>query len=98
MSWALFVVLNLDKALSEAGGYKNGTEPERQRTGGGGRRGGGWRRKAQLRDNLFGLLVLGIARVCQHGGHMLRLGEEIQLQPLGDQLSSQGPSHTENTV
>lgn len=66
---------------------------QRQRTGGGGGRvgGGGWRRKAQLRDNLFGLLVLGIARVCQHGGHTLRLGEEVQLQPLGDQLSSQGP-------
>ena len=58
---------------------------------------GVWRRKAQLRDNLFGLLVLGIARVCQHGGHMLRLGEEIQLQPLGDQLSSQGPRVTLRT-
>lgn len=61
LSWALFVVLNLGVALSEAG-----------------------------------LPALGTARVCQHGGHILRLGEEVQLQPLGDQPSIQ--SHRESTV
>lgn len=59
-----------------------------------------WRegRQAQLRDNLFGLLALGTARVCQHGGHMLRLGEEVQPQPLGDQQSGQGPRVTLRTL
>ena len=59
-----------------------------------------WRegRKAQLRDNLFGLLALGTARICQHRGHMLRLGEEVQPQPLGDQQSGQGPRVTLRTL
>lgn len=94
------MVLNLGEApLWKLVGTKLNTARDRGlEVAVGGWGGAGVRRKAQLRDNLFGLLVLGIARVCQHGGHMLRLGRRFSFSHWGTNCLAKDPESTENTV